>query len=139
MKAHVQGTLKLFEHVDFPWKVAPILRHHHERYDGTGYPRKLAGSAIPLGARIFSVADTLDVMTSDRPYRKALSYEQARAEIARFSGVQFDPEVVKCFLRVPLDMWTEIRASTHRSATRSFLEMNSMAAHLPSSGVLSRG
>jgi putative nucleotidyltransferase with HDIG domain len=116
-----------------------IVLSHHERYDGTGYPRKLAGSEIPLGARIFSVADTLDVMTSNRPYRKALSYEQARAEIARFSGVQFDPEVVKCFLRVPLDIWTGIRATTDRSATRSFLEMNSIAACLPSGGALSRG
>jgi diguanylate cyclase (GGDEF)-like protein len=74
-----------------------VVRHHHERWDGNGYPDKLGESEIPLGARVFSVADALDAMTSDRPYRRALSWEDAAAEIERESGKQFDPSVVEAF------------------------------------------
>ncbi|MBI2914078.1 MAG: hypothetical protein HYY03_09170, partial [Chloroflexi bacterium] len=73
---------------------------HHERYDGTGYPRGLAGDQIPLGARIFAVADAFDAMTSDRPYRRAVPPEEALAEILRFNGSQFDPAVVRAFVGV---------------------------------------
>ncbi len=89
-----------------------IVLSHHERFDGKGYPNELRGDQIPLGARIFAVMDALDVMTSDRPYRKAQSYESARAEIRALSGVQFDPEVVRHFLRVPVQVWEQIRAQT---------------------------
>jgi HD-GYP domain-containing protein (c-di-GMP phosphodiesterase class II) len=91
----------------------------------------LRRDAIPLGARIFSVTDCLDVMTSDRPYRSALSYEEARTEILQFSGTQFDPDVVKYFLQVPLSVWTDIRLSTGRSQTRSGLDLNNLSASLP--------
>jgi len=74
-----------------------VVRSHHERWDGTGYPRGLAGEEIPLGARIFALADTLDAMTSDRPYRRALSWERATDEILGQTGRQFDPRVVKAF------------------------------------------
>lgn len=74
-----------------------VVRAHHERWDGEGYPDGLAGSEIPLGARIFAVADTLDAMTSDRPYRRAGSWRDASAEIHRQSNRQFDPSVVKAF------------------------------------------
>jgi diguanylate cyclase (GGDEF)-like protein len=74
-----------------------VVRSHHERWDGTGYPDRLVGDAIPLGARVFAVADTLDAMTSDRPYRQALSWERAVAEINAQAGHQFDPEVVEAF------------------------------------------
>jgi cyclic di-GMP phosphodiesterase len=74
-----------------------VVRSHHERWDGTGYPDEMMGEEIPLGARIFAVADTLDAMTSDRPYRRALSWEQAVAEIQLQSGKQFDPTVVAAF------------------------------------------
>jgi response regulator RpfG family c-di-GMP phosphodiesterase len=74
-----------------------VVRAHHERWDGEGYPDGLAGSDIPLGARIFAVADTLDAMTSDRPYRRAGSWHDASAEIRRESKLQFDPSVVKAF------------------------------------------
>ena len=77
--------------------VIPMIRHHHEFYDGTGSPDKLKGEQIPLGARIIAVADTYDAMTSDRPYRKALSQEIAKGEINKVSGVQFDPRVVAAF------------------------------------------
>jgi HD-GYP domain-containing protein (c-di-GMP phosphodiesterase class II) len=76
-----------------------IVRHHHERWDGRGYPDGLQGEAIPLGARIIAVADTFDAMTSDRPYRRALSADDALAEILRQSGKQFDPQIVRAFER----------------------------------------
>jgi response regulator RpfG family c-di-GMP phosphodiesterase len=74
-----------------------IVRSHHERWDGAGYPDGLTGKEIPLGARIFAVADTIDAMTSDRPYRRALRWDEARAEVFEQSGRQFDPIVVKAF------------------------------------------
>jgi ribonuclease P protein subunit RPR2 len=76
-----------------------IVRSHHERWDGTGYPDRLATNAIPLGARVFAVADTLDAMTSDRPYRKPQAWDTAVAEIVSESGRQFDPDVVEAFAR----------------------------------------
>jgi HD-GYP domain-containing protein (c-di-GMP phosphodiesterase class II) len=77
----------------------PAVRHHHERYDGNGYPDGLAGDTIPLEARIVTVADGLDAMTTTRSYRVALSLNQACDEIARCSGTQFDPLVVEAFRR----------------------------------------
>lgn len=81
-------------------EIAPCVLHHHERFDGRGYPRKLAGTEIPLGARIIAVADSYDAMTTDRPYRRALSVEEARDEIRRCSGTQFDEACVAAFVRV---------------------------------------
>jgi len=75
-----------------------FIRHHHERWDGKGYPDGLAGEDIPLGARIIAVADSYDAMTSDRPYRKALPHEVALIELRRGAGTQFDPRVVDAFL-----------------------------------------
>jgi HD-GYP domain-containing protein (c-di-GMP phosphodiesterase class II) len=89
---------------------AEIVLAHHERYDGAGYPQGLSGEKIPLGARIFAVADTLDAMTSDRPYRRALSFDAAREEIIRESGKQFDPGVVSAFLAVDEGIWAVVRA-----------------------------
>jgi response regulator RpfG family c-di-GMP phosphodiesterase len=74
-----------------------VVRNHHERWDGTGYPDRLGGSDIPLAARIFAVADTLDALTSDRPYRRARSWDDARQEIVAQAGLQFDPQVVEAF------------------------------------------
>jgi ribonuclease P protein subunit RPR2 len=75
-----------------------VVRHHHERWDGSGYPDKLAGDEIPLCARIFAVADALDAMTSDRPYRPAGPWAGAVAEIRRCAGSQFEPAIVEAFL-----------------------------------------
>jgi putative nucleotidyltransferase with HDIG domain len=79
--------------------VERVVRHHHENYDGSGYPLGLSGSEIPLGARVVMIADTTDAMTTDRPYRRALSYDRVIQELERYSGKQFDPELVKVFKR----------------------------------------
>ena len=81
-------------------RAVPIIEAHHERWDGDGYPRGLAREDIPVGARIFAVADAFDAMTSDRPYRRALPFDEAVDEISHRGGTQFDPEVVKAFLKV---------------------------------------
>ena len=77
-----------------------VVRSHHERWDGRGYPDGLAGEKIPLGARVFAVADALDAMTSDRPYRSARTWAEAKAEIAREAGRQFDPRTVAALFEV---------------------------------------
>lgn len=109
MQSHVRIGYDLVCRVAFLAPAAEIVLTHQERYDGTGYPQGLVGNEIPIGARIFSVADTLDAMTSDRPYRRALPLAAARDEINRESGRQFDPEVVRVFLDIPDDVWTAIR------------------------------
>jgi HD-GYP domain-containing protein (c-di-GMP phosphodiesterase class II) len=96
--------------IAFLKEAAEIVLTHQESYDGSGYPQGLSGEQIPLGARIFAVADTLDAMTSDRPYRKALPHAAAREEISRCAGRQFDPKVVNAFLSIPEDVWSAIRA-----------------------------
>jgi HD-GYP domain-containing protein (c-di-GMP phosphodiesterase class II) len=82
-------------------RACEYIRHHHERWDGDGYPDGLAGEQIPLGARIIAVADAFDAMTSDRPYRAALSRTAALEEVKRCAGAQFDPQVVEAFLASP--------------------------------------
>jgi response regulator RpfG family c-di-GMP phosphodiesterase len=109
MRQHVRIGYDLVSGISFLSGAAEILLAHQECYDGTGYPRGLVGKQIPMGARIFSVADTLDAMTSDRPYRNALSFQAARDEIARCSGSQFDPEVVLAFLSIPGEAWKQMR------------------------------
>ena len=88
-------------------RALPVVRYHHERWDGSGYPQGLAGEAIPLTARIFAVCDALENLTSERPYRSKRDYIQARDEIARGAGSQFDPDVVQAFLRVPAEQWLQ--------------------------------
>ncbi len=90
----------------------PIVRSHHERWDGTGYPDGLSGRAIPLGARLFALADTLDAMWSDRPYRRAMEYASIRDEIRRSAGTKFDPALVEAFLSIPRTEWERIRADS---------------------------
>lgn len=87
----------------------PVVRSHHERWDGTGYPDGLAGEAIPVPARLFALADTLDAMSSDRPYRKALPFSEIRREVIRMSGKQFDPALVEAFLAVPEAEWQSLQ------------------------------
>ncbi|MGM0608614.1 MAG: HD-GYP domain-containing protein [Candidatus Muiribacteriota bacterium] len=100
IKKHPVIGADILGSVSFLEDIVPIVRHHHERWDGKGYPDGLKGKEIPLGARIIGIADTFDAMTSDRPYRKGLPAEIARAEIERCSGSQFDPELGKVFLKL---------------------------------------
>ncbi len=98
MKRHTTIGAAILEQVPFPWPVASLVRHHHERWDGAGYPDNLAGENIPLGARILSVADVYDALTSDRPYRPAWSVSRAKSFILAGAGTQFDPDVVDAFI-----------------------------------------
>ena len=100
MRAHPQTGHDILRAVDFLQPAAEIVLAHHERWDGAGYPRGLAGEEIPAGARIFMIADAFDAMTSDRVYRSAMPAEEALAEILRHSGTQFDPTAVRAFLSV---------------------------------------
>lgn len=100
MKRHPHIGHEMLRDISFLQGAAAIVHSHHERFDGKGYPQGLIGDEIPLGARIFSVADAFDAMTSDRPYRRALSPDMAHDEIVRHSGTQFDPDVVQAFLLV---------------------------------------
>jgi len=108
MQRHVQIGFDLVKGIDFLSEASEIVLMHHERYDGGGYPRGLRGSEILLGARIFAIADTLDAITSDRPYRRASAFESAREIIRQCSGSQFDPLVVDVFLNVPEETWPAI-------------------------------
>jgi HD-GYP domain-containing protein (c-di-GMP phosphodiesterase class II) len=108
MRRHCDIGFAVLARIPFLKEAAEIVLSHQECYDGSGYPRGLKGEQIPLGARIFAVADTLDAMISDRPYRKALPISAAREEILRYSGKQFDPRVVKVFLAQPEKLWMEL-------------------------------
>jgi len=109
MRTHPEIGRALLERIPFLKPAVPIVYHHHERWDGTGYPLGLSGEAIPLGARIFAAADAFDAMTFDRPYSRAISLEAARAEILRCAGTHFDPAVVATFVSLPIEIFEEIR------------------------------
>jgi putative nucleotidyltransferase with HDIG domain len=97
---HAAIGFKILTNLRFYKSGAMFVHHHHERYDGKGYPNGLKGDKIPLGARIMAVADSFDAMTSDRPYRKAMGVEQALTEIIKNSGTQFDPKIVEVFVEI---------------------------------------
>jgi putative nucleotidyltransferase with HDIG domain len=110
MREHCTRGYHMLRKIPFLASAAEIVFCHQEHYDGSGYPSGLHGDQIPIGARIFSIADTLDAITSNRPYRKAQTFDQAREEILRCSGTQFDPAVVEVFLKMPNELWQELRA-----------------------------
>ena len=109
MRTHPELGKRMVEGIEFLKGAIPIIHCHHERYDGTGYPRGLSGDDIPLGARIFAIADALDAMLSDRPYRKAFAYQTAAREINKGVGRQFDPAAVAAFNQVPPDQMASVR------------------------------
>src|SRR5512141_1778559 len=119
MKRHPELGWALLQRVDYLRPASAIVLQHQEKWDGTGYPSALRGEDIVVGARIFHVVDTLDAITSDRPYRKARPMADARAEIVRCSGTQFDPKVVEAFLAVPPEDWERIRLDVETVAVLS--------------------
>ncbi len=100
IKSHCENGAKILDSIDFPWKIRPIILHHHERYDGKGYPSGLKGREIPIGARVLTVVDAFAAMTANRPYRRSLTKDEAIRELHKNVGTQFDPEVVEVFTGV---------------------------------------
>jgi HD-GYP domain-containing protein (c-di-GMP phosphodiesterase class II) len=120
MRQHPVTGFEIVSHIDFlEGNAQRIVRFHHERWDGTGYPDGIDGQDIPLAARIFAVADTLDAITSDRPYRAGAPLGEARAEIAKGSGTQFDPDAVEALMDVPDDVLEHIRTERMLTSTAS--------------------
>jgi len=99
IRKHPEGGWRLIVSVPYLQPAAPIVLHHHERWDGRGYPKGLAGEAIPIGARLLSIVDTFDAMTTDRPYRPALPASSAFETVVDNAGSQFDPDIVQAFVR----------------------------------------
>ena len=113
MRRHCERGYEMVRKIPFLREASEIVYSHQESFNGSGYPRGLRGVDIPLGARIFAIADTLDAITSDRPYRAGRSFAEARAEIEGCSGRQFDPVIVEVFLRMPPETWSELRAKVN--------------------------
>jgi len=104
IKQHTKKSIELLIPLNLPPTILNCIQHHHERYDGTGYPDGLNGEQIPLGARIIAISDSYDSMTSDRPYRRSLSNGEAKKELVNNAGKQFDPKLVSVFLDVLREM-----------------------------------
>ena len=109
MRRHPVIGEEIVRGIDFLHGARQVVRSHHERWDGAGYPDKLAGDRIPLAARVFAVADTFDALTSDRPYRAASSFRDARTVIAEAAGTQFDPQIAAAFDDIPDARFEAIR------------------------------
>jgi putative nucleotidyltransferase with HDIG domain len=120
MREHCRHGYEMVCKIPFLKAAAEIVYSHQEHFDGSGYPRGLSGEEIPVGARIFAIADTLDAMTSDRPYRKATSFEAAQEEISRCAGRQFDAKIVEVFLRISVGSWRELREELSRLSPAAF-------------------
>jgi response regulator RpfG family c-di-GMP phosphodiesterase len=131
MRRHARIGYELVKSISFLAGAAEIVLTHHERFDGSGYPQKMNGDEIPVGARIFAVADTLDAMTSDRPYRAALPLQAARDVIERGSGTLFDPLVAAAFLRIPSGTWETIAKQTPTVQARSVLAAENILIPIP--------
>ena len=130
IRRHPEAGFKMLSGIPYLRAEIQIVLGHQEKWDGTGYPYGLHGEEIPLGARLFMIADTFDALTSDRPYRKGRSYDAARQIIEEEAGKQFDPQAVAAFLAVPAEEWTQIRAQvmeeieTRRNRTNKVMEEN---------------
>jgi HD-GYP domain-containing protein (c-di-GMP phosphodiesterase class II) len=105
MEKHPVLGYGMIRNIEFLAYATEVVLGHHEKYDGTGYPYGLSDSRIALNARVFAIVDTLDAMTSDRPYRAALPISVVARELERQAGAQFDPQIVKVFLSAPLSTW----------------------------------
>jgi hypothetical protein len=111
MRHHPLIGANILRPVAFPWSIAPVVRHHHEHYDGSGYPAGLRGEEIPILARVLSVADAYEAMVANRPYRRSLPPDEAIKELQRCSGTYFDPRVVDALVAVLAESGTEPVAS----------------------------
>ncbi len=141
MKLHASVGADILSAIDFPYPVVPIVRHHHENWDGTGYPDGIHGTDIPIGARILSVVDCFDALTSDRPYRPRLSDEEALAILIERRGSMYDPLVVDTFIRVYADIAPEhsllpdtlrrIASSTAHAGSNPAVVRNSDVSQVP--------
>jgi putative nucleotidyltransferase with HDIG domain len=114
IKKHPEYGFKILKGLSLPDEVSNLVYSHHERYDGKGYPNGSKGSRIPLGARIFSIADAFDAMTSYRVYRSSISFDEAKEIIKKSSGSQFDPEIVDIFLNISNDELAKISKEAHK-------------------------
>lgn len=117
MQGHPYSGYQMLKMIPFLQEAAEIVYAHHENFDGRGYPRGLRGEEIPFGARITAVANTLDAITCDLPYRPASSVQAARKEIEAWSGRQFDPDVVKVFLGMSTTIWEDLRKQINRGTS----------------------
>jgi putative nucleotidyltransferase with HDIG domain len=134
MKLHASVGAQILSAIDFPYPVVPIVRHHHENFDGTGYPDRLRGEDIPLGARIMAVVDCYDALTSDRPYRPALCDAEALAIIEARKGTMYDPAVTDAFVKVHAEIAAEVSGNPHDAST--FREL--LHQPLPEAAVVER-
>jgi diguanylate cyclase (GGDEF)-like protein/putative nucleotidyltransferase with HDIG domain len=133
LKIHPVVGAEILERVAFPYPVAPIVRAHHEKWDGSGYPEGLAGEQIPMGARILAAVDCLDALASDRQYRKALPLDEAMAQVVAMSGTSFDPQVVEILKSryIELEQMAQTQSlgvTTSRLSTRARIERGSAPA-----------
>jgi putative nucleotidyltransferase with HDIG domain len=127
MREHCYRGYQMLKKIPFLADACDIVYSHQEHFDGSGYPRGLKGNEIPIGARIFSVADTLDAIISDRPYRPARALSVARKEIQDWKGRQFDPEVVEAFLKMPDEIFEDLRRQIN-SQSDPFYSVNAKTA-----------
>jgi putative nucleotidyltransferase with HDIG domain len=118
MRQHSYLGYRMLKKIPFLTESADVVYAHQEHWDGSGYPRELKGNEIPLGARIFAIADTLDAITSDRPYRAARSFDAASKEIAAWSGRQFDPDIVGVFLAISTSVWEGLHQGINSDSNR---------------------
>jgi diguanylate cyclase (GGDEF)-like protein/putative nucleotidyltransferase with HDIG domain len=139
MKIHPIVGAEIAERIDFPYPVAPIIRAHHEKWDGSGYPYGLQGKNIPIGARILSVVDCFDALASDRQYRKALPLEEAMAVVDREAGKSFDPEIVKLLGQRYLELETLASGQLALEGTKLSLDVSVRRGESPDAGFESAG
>lgn len=114
MRRHPELGAAMIEPVTFLREARQIVLTHHERFNGSGYPAGLVGAEIPIGSRIFAMVDALDALTSDRPYHRAISFEDAASIVRKDKGTHFDPQVVTAFDAIPADVWRELRDAVQR-------------------------
>lgn len=128
MQRHSQIGFDLVKDIPFLADATDVVLMHHERFDGSGYPQGLKGEAIPLSARIFAIADTLDAITSERPYQRASSFDFAKDRIRQLSGTAFDPQIVNVFLNIREDVWPALAKNQEKSSvsTTEFLKHSAM-------------